>query len=111
MWRDAVQMLGIEDLCKSPYQNRHGGASRDHLRKLRTIAEIQRRGRWASDQSMRIYDKPGRMQQAVNLWGNTYEKLGGTMQLHFDTYYQNGLNTLPRALLRQLNEICKGTGS
>ena len=36
------------------------GASRDHLLKLRSVAQIQRRGRWATDTSARIYDKPGR---------------------------------------------------
>jgi len=57
-WRKAVQVLQIEDVAITPYQNRHGGASRDHLCRLRSMMAIQRRGRWASDASTRIYSKP-----------------------------------------------------
>ena len=45
VWRSAVEALGVEGIAQSPYQNRHGGASRDHLKKLRSIPAIQRRGR------------------------------------------------------------------
>ena len=30
-WRKAVEVLQVEDCASSPYQNRHGGASQDHL--------------------------------------------------------------------------------
>ena len=62
-WRSCVEVLEVGDVAVSPYQNRHGGASRDHLLRLRSVAAIQRRGRWAVDSSARIYDKPGRLQQ------------------------------------------------
>ena len=44
-----MEVLGIGEVALSPYQNRHGGASRDHLLRLRTVAAIQRRGRWAAE--------------------------------------------------------------
>ena len=64
-WRKAVEVLQVGCAC-SPYQNRHGGASRDHLLHLKSVQGIQRRGRWAVDSSARIYDKPGRLAQMVS---------------------------------------------
>jgi hypothetical protein len=40
-WREAVKDLKLEKIAQSPYQNRHGGASRDHLQKARTVPEMQ----------------------------------------------------------------------
>ena len=45
-WRRAVRILDVEDCAQSPYQNRHGGASRDHLLRFRSVN-----------------DKPGRLQR------------------------------------------------
>ena len=58
-----MQILEVQDVAHSPYQNRHGGASRDMLLKLRSVQAINRRGRWATDVSARIYSKPGKFQQ------------------------------------------------
>lgn len=90
----------------SPYQNRHGGASRDHLKKLRSIPEIQRRGRWSSDMSARIYDKPGRLQQTLNVFGEKYAALGEALQCNFGIYYQSGCQALPKHLRLQLSHLC-----
>ena len=106
-WRQAVQMLGMEEIAVSPYQNRHGGASRDHLKKLRSIPEIQRRGRWNTDSSARIYDKPGRLQQTLNLCGEKYSALGEEMQCRFDIFFQSGCQALPKRLGNQLRNLCK----
>ena len=51
----ACSELQIKDA--SLYRLRHGGASHDAAARLRTIAEIKRRGRWASDRSVRRYEK------------------------------------------------------
>ena len=51
----ACAELQIKDA--SLYRLRHGGASHDAAARLRTIAEIKRRGRWASDRSVRRYEK------------------------------------------------------
>eukprot|EP00438_Fugacium_kawagutii_P031773 Skav205360 [mRNA] locus=scaffold1956:237000:237728:- [translate_table: standard] len=105
-WRDAVNSLGIQEVAISPYQNRHGGASRDHLKKLRSVPSIQRRGRWASDSSARIYDKPGRMQQVINTFGFQLQELGDELQRNFSIYYQSGTSLLPRSLRLKLQRIC-----
>ena len=54
-FRAACEDLGIRD--PSLYRLRHGGASHDAAARLRSIAEIKRRGRWASDNSVRRYEK------------------------------------------------------
>ena len=73
VWRLCTEALDIQDLAVSPYQNRHGGASRDHLLKLKSVQAIQRRGRWAVDSSARSYDKPGRLQQMINKYSDRWE--------------------------------------
>ena len=107
VWRACVQCLGVEELAKSPYQNRHAGASRDHLMKLRSIASIQRRGRWAVDSSARIYDKPGRLQQMINKFGKEWMGLGEDIRLNFERYYHSGSVALPRQLLKRIPDHFK----
>jgi len=41
------------------YQLRHGGASHELATRARPLAEIKKRGRWASDNSVRRYEKSG----------------------------------------------------
>ena len=45
LWLDAIRFFGMQDHFNTPYQNRHGGASRVRLMQLRDLSEIQRRGR------------------------------------------------------------------
>ena len=54
-FRKACRDLGFQD--PSLYRLRHGGASHDAAARLRSIVEIKRRGRWASDTSVRRYEK------------------------------------------------------
>ncbi|CAK9105137.1 unnamed protein product [Durusdinium trenchii] len=105
VWRQCVDILGIPEIAQSPYQNRHGGASRDHLLKLRSVPEIQRRGRWASDASARIYGKPGRLQQAMNQFGQKWSKLGEDARQNFPRYYLNGTVPLPATVRKAVAQI------
>ena len=98
VWRTCVSTLGIEGLAMSPYQTRHGGASRDDLMGLRTIPEIRRRGRWASDSSARICDKPGRLQQMSSMYEGRYREFGEKIRLNFANFDHNGGVVLPRGL-------------
>ena len=106
-WRRAVELLGFGEVATTPYQNRHGGASRDHLKRLRSVAAIQRRGRWASDSSARIYDKPGRMQQVINQFGSNLQDLGEEVRRNFNTDFRNGTRQLPRQMRLQLQRTCR----
>jgi len=53
---------GLQWLTETTYVLRHGGASRDVALKIRTLVEVQRRGRWASTQGLKHYEKHGRLQ-------------------------------------------------
>ena len=55
IFRQACEELKIRD--PSLYRLRHGGASHDAATRMRTLQEIKRRGRWASDTSLRRYEK------------------------------------------------------
>ena len=101
-WREAVNLLQIGDVASSPYQNRHGGASRDHLMKLRSVQAIQRRGRWAVDSSARVYDKPGRLQQVINKYSDLLQEFGEQVRTRFPVLYQSGSCRLPKSVTRAL---------
>ena len=60
----------IEWLWLSPwrfvlYSNRHGGPSADRGDGSRSPEEIQRRGRWASERSVRRYEQTGRLHAVI----------------------------------------------
>lgn len=48
------------------YQLRHGSASTDVLQGLRTLGEVQKRGRWNAAKSVRRYSNGGRVSQVYN---------------------------------------------
>ena len=56
-WTD----LQLSPLNPSLYGLRHGGASEDLLHRLRTPEAVKRRGRWASDESLKRYGKETRL--------------------------------------------------
>ena len=56
----AASRVGVGRL--HPHQLRHGGASHDSLHALRSRQEVQHRGRWADDRSVRRYAKLSRAQ-------------------------------------------------
>eukprot|EP00973_Karenia_brevis_P061169 8506542-Karenia_brevis.AAC.1 len=67
-FRDAVRDLKLADLCVSPHVWRHTGASTDLMKKSRSIKDVKKRGRWASDSSVSRYAKPAiLLQQAAKL--------------------------------------------
>jgi len=60
--------VGLQLECLGPptlYQLRHSGASADFASNRRTLAEIQRRGRWRTSASVRRYEKGGRVSQQL----------------------------------------------
>ena len=56
LWWEAGEKLEIKNL-KPPHTLRHTAASRDAFHKVRTLAELKDRGRWASDTSVARYKK------------------------------------------------------
>jgi hypothetical protein len=53
--------LNLTALKPTRYSLRHGGASEVRLGRKRSLAEIKRRGRWASDTSLKRYTKETRL--------------------------------------------------
>ena len=49
-----------------PYQARHSGASLDAAGAYRTRRELKQQGRWASDSSVRRYEKRARLTAGYN---------------------------------------------
>ena len=89
-WRDTVTRLGLQEFMISPYQARHGGASRDYIMKKRSEEEIRARGHWATVAAARIYRKPGRIQQMVARLKPQKLRLAKVIQKSFCSLYRNG---------------------
>ncbi|CAE8582583.1 unnamed protein product [Polarella glacialis] len=96
VWREGVRVLGLGHVLQSPYQNRHGGPSRDRLLKLRSLADVQRRGRWMTTSSLRIYEKPGRVQQVLNQVSADLISFGEKCRLNFAAFISDGLKCKAR---------------
>ena len=102
-FKSAAQQLKLEKLVESPYQCRRGGPSRDRLMKLRTLAEIKKRGRWATDSSVRIYEKAGRTQQTLHGVPESLIKYGNDVRMNFARYSRDG--TCPRPPLPRKGSV------
>ena len=61
LFRTAANNLGLDVV---PYQGRHSGASLDRGEGLRSLEAVQQRGRWASQRSVRRYEKAGLLNQS-----------------------------------------------
>ena len=75
-FRAVSEKLGLLALgTATPYQLRHAGASWDFAAGTRTLAEVQRRGRWRAAASVRRYEKGGRISEQLN-------KLPAAVRIH-----------------------------
>lgn len=61
----AVQRLGVNAGEVHMHRLRHSGASHDYARRIRSIEDIRRRGRWKAFNSVRRYEKGARVQQLL----------------------------------------------
>ena len=60
-FRSAGHALGLEDWGMTLYVLRHIGPTADYLTRSRTLPDIQRRGRWGQESSVRRYEKASRV--------------------------------------------------
>ncbi|CAK0819174.1 unnamed protein product, partial [Prorocentrum cordatum] len=65
MFKEAAALVGLESWELTPYILRHSGPSHDWLTKARSLEAIKRRGRWASDLSVRRYEKGSRVMRRL----------------------------------------------
>ncbi len=56
-----ARQAGMGALDIVPYSARHAGASGDRAAGVRSLGEIKKRGRWASDSSVKRYEQGGRI--------------------------------------------------
>lgn len=61
LFNSAPHRLELQHLRVTPHCMRHGGPSEDYAQGLRTLADIQKRGRWMSTCSVRRYEKSARL--------------------------------------------------
>ena len=61
LFNSALHRLELQHLRVTPHCMRHGGPSEDYAQGLRTLADIQKRGRWMSTASVRRYEKSARL--------------------------------------------------
>ena len=64
--REAAAALGLDILKASPHSVRHGGASTAAYHGLLDLKGIMRRGRWKAHNSVRRYEKHGRLQRQLS---------------------------------------------
>ncbi len=88
-WKGAVRVARLPEM-HSVYQSRHGGASRDQLRKLRSAVEIQQRLRHATMNSTRIYNKPGRILELVHALSAEDFSFAGRVRDGFGSFIRSG---------------------
>jgi hypothetical protein len=93
--REAVKDLELERIAQGPYHYWHGGAQRDLLLKSRTVSGIQRRSRWACRSSARIYAKPGRLLQVVNLALPRLVKYAAAVTENLCPWFQSSMREVP----------------
>ena len=65
----ALSDLQLSWMGQTLYLLRHGGASRDVALSLRSLPDVMRRGRWAHIESVRHYEKHGRLQSILQRMG------------------------------------------
>ena len=53
--------LDLQVVGFTPYSLRHSGASHDTIHKIRSLQEVQKRGRWRAHRSVTRYEKGGRV--------------------------------------------------
>ena len=82
-WRSAVSFLQCDSIALTPYQNRHGGPSRDIQLRLRGLFEVQRRGHWQSPTSLQNYEKAARLHRITNKVPAWVEELGSSFRLQW----------------------------
>ena len=66
----AAADLGLEPLRLTPHMARHGGPSEDALSRVRSLPEIQARGRWEHPKSVARYRKAGTLLRRVRFMTN-----------------------------------------
>ena len=82
--QEAAAAVGLGELGVVPYTARHTGASLDRLEDNLSLAEVQRRGRWKAEASVRRYEKRTMAQEVAHM-----------LSAHTRAYYMRVSGQLP----------------
>ena len=93
-WREALQVLGWQELDLSRYCIRHSGASADLAAQTRTMAEVKVRGRWIADSSMKRYLKVGRAMALSHELSDATLQFGGEVRKKAEALFSGALAPL-----------------
>ena len=66
----AAAIQSLEPFRLTPHMARHGGLSEDALSRVRSVPEIQARGRWEHPKSVARYRKAGTLLRQIRLMTN-----------------------------------------
>ena len=71
-----IRQVGKEELLKTlvPHQLRHGGASWDRMKGYRSLADVQKRGRWKTTKSVAIYEKHSRVTATLQAYPESQQR-------------------------------------
>ncbi|CAE7199591.1 unnamed protein product, partial [Symbiodinium natans] len=98
-FKKGAAALGLDHLGLTLYGNRHGGASEMRLKGM-PLSEIKRRGRWATDTSLRRYEKATLAQQQVH-------KVPGATQL-YGSFVESRLRSATHLMSAALSQTGDG---
>jgi hypothetical protein len=69
-------LLGLSRWGFVLYSCRHGGPSEDRANRMRSLLEIQKRGRWMSEKSVRRYEQEGRLHVVLSYLSSDFVSYG-----------------------------------
>ena len=87
--------MGLNRIGFVPYSLRHAGASADYLNRLRTIQEVQFRGRWRTERSLKRYCKSSLAQAAAAEVPAAVLKFGNDVEANLTRFF-DGSMIVPR---------------
>ena len=61
----SARRLGLENLKCTPHTARHGAASMAYALGNLSLRDIQKRGRWRNEKSVRVYEKSGKLTRQI----------------------------------------------
>ena len=91
-FKTALEYWKLQFLGATLYSLRHLGASWDFLHKARPLNEIKKRGRWATDQSLRRYAKEARLQKQTGKIPERLARFGLSVIANLPLLLQGGQN-------------------
>ena len=105
---EAAKHLSLSRLRPHLYSLRHGGASEDIIRGLRTPEQVQRRGRWGHSSSMKRYAKESKLLAELHWVPAATLSFGKLVEANFRSVIEGALAGGPHPLRAQVPAALAG---